>query len=186
MFWSSFFRVWCKTRLFVLRYSALVFTWGLDGVSLTPSCSGPQALSHFCISVVSVVLFLMFLIQQLYNNIVLACPFHGLLHSTAGLLVLRTVLQCSGSLCCGLFNRDLLKLYFGYATKSVTFTSCRSVLILASICSWPVSVLSSTFLRLASLWKKKWSYPCNRPWRPIGLWDVKDPTLSRQSAHRWQ
>jgi hypothetical protein len=22
------------------------------------------------------------------------------------------------------------------------------------------------------------------PWRPIGLWDVKDPTLSRQSAHR--
>jgi hypothetical protein len=27
------------------------------------------------------------------------------------------------------------------------------------------------------------SYPCNRPWRPIGLWDVKDPTLSRQSAH---
>jgi hypothetical protein len=24
--------------------------------------------------------------------------------------------------------------------------------------------------------KKKWSYPCNRPWRPIGLWDVKDFT----------
>jgi hypothetical protein len=23
-------------------------------------------------------------------------------------------------------------------------------------------------------------------WRPIGLWDVKDPTLSRQSAHRWR
>jgi hypothetical protein len=22
--------------------------------------------------------------------------------------------------------------------------------------------------------------------RPIGLWDVEDPTLSRQSAHRWQ
>jgi hypothetical protein len=30
---------------------------------------------------------------------------------------------------------------------------------------------------------EKKSYPCNRPWRPIGLWDVKDPTLSRQSAH---
>jgi hypothetical protein len=27
------------------------------------------------------------------------------------------------------------------------------------------------------------SNPRNRPWRPIGLWDVKDPTLSRQSAH---
>jgi hypothetical protein len=30
------------------------------------------------------------------------------------------------------------------------------------------------------------AFPCNRPWRPIGLWDVKDPTLSRQSAHRWR
>jgi hypothetical protein len=26
----------------------------------------------------------------------------------------------------------------------------------------------------------------NRPWRPIGLGDGKDPTLSRQSAHRWR
>jgi hypothetical protein len=34
-------------------------------------------------------------------------------------------------------------------------------------------------------WRSK-SYPRNRPWRPIGLGDVKDPTLSRQSAHRWR
>jgi hypothetical protein len=27
-------------------------------------------------------------------------------------------------------------------------------------------------------------YPRNRPWRPVGLSDVKDPTLSRESAHR--
>jgi hypothetical protein len=27
--------------------------------------------------------------------------------------------------------------------------------------------------------------PYNRSWRLIGLRDVKDPTLSRQSAHRW-
>jgi hypothetical protein len=26
----------------------------------------------------------------------------------------------------------------------------------------------------------------NRPWRPIGLWDFKDPTLSRQSPYRWR
>jgi hypothetical protein len=32
--------------------------------------------------------------------------------------------------------------------------------------------------------EKKKSYPCNRPWRPIGLWDVEDPTFSRQSVHR--
>jgi hypothetical protein len=31
--------------------------------------------------------------------------------------------------------------------------------------------------------KVKVNLPRNRPWRPIGLWDVKDPTLSRQSAH---
>jgi hypothetical protein len=29
---------------------------------------------------------------------------------------------------------------------------------------------------------KKYSYPCNRPWRPIGLWGVKNSTLCRQSA----
>jgi hypothetical protein len=31
----------------------------------------------------------------------------------------------------------------------------------------------------------RYSYSRNKPWRPIGLWDVKDPTLSRQSAYRW-
>jgi hypothetical protein len=30
------------------------------------------------------------------------------------------------------------------------------------------------------------SYPYNRPWRPIGLWDVEAPIFSRQSAHRWR
>jgi hypothetical protein len=28
------------------------------------------------------------------------------------------------------------------------------------------------------------SYSCNRPWRPIGVWEVDAPTSSRQSAHR--
>jgi hypothetical protein len=28
------------------------------------------------------------------------------------------------------------------------------------------------------------SYPRNKQWRPIGLWDVKDPTLSTQPAVR--
>jgi hypothetical protein len=30
---------------------------------------------------------------------------------------------------------------------------------------------------------KKQSYPCNRPRRPIGLWDFEDLTFSRQYAH---
>jgi hypothetical protein len=31
-----------------------------------------------------------------------------------------------------------------------------------------------------------WSCPSDRPWRPIGLWDVEAPTFSRQSAQRWR
>jgi hypothetical protein len=34
--------------------------------------------------------------------------------------------------------------------------------------------------------KKILNYPCNRPWRPIGLWDVEAPTFSKQSALRWR
>jgi hypothetical protein len=34
--------------------------------------------------------------------------------------------------------------------------------------------------------KKRQIFLCNRPWRPIGLWDVETPTYSRQSAHRWR
>jgi hypothetical protein len=31
-----------------------------------------------------------------------------------------------------------------------------------------------------------WQQLRNRPWRPIGLWDVEATTFSRQSAHRWR
>jgi hypothetical protein len=30
------------------------------------------------------------------------------------------------------------------------------------------------------------SYSSNKPLRPTSLWDIEDPTLSRQSAHRWR
>jgi hypothetical protein len=30
------------------------------------------------------------------------------------------------------------------------------------------------------------SYPYSRLWRPLGLWDLKDPTSSIQSAQRWR
>jgi hypothetical protein len=29
-------------------------------------------------------------------------------------------------------------------------------------------------------------YPCNRPWRPLGLREVEAPTLLRQMANRWR
>jgi hypothetical protein len=28
--------------------------------------------------------------------------------------------------------------------------------------------------------------PCNKPWRPIRLWDVEAPKFSKQSANRWR
>jgi hypothetical protein len=33
---------------------------------------------------------------------------------------------------------------------------------------------------------KKIKLFCNRPPRPIGMWDVEAPTFSRQSTHRWR
>jgi hypothetical protein len=47
-----------------------------------------------------------------------------------------------------------------------------------------VSSLSALLQRKLEL--KRQSYPCNRPWRPIGLWDVEAPTSSTQSGHRWR
>jgi hypothetical protein len=41
-------------------------------------------------------------------------------------------------------------------------------------------------LRTQSRIKVKKSYPRNREWRPTGSRDVKDRTLSRQSAHTWR
>jgi hypothetical protein len=29
-------------------------------------------------------------------------------------------------------------------------------------------------------------YICNKPWKPVGLWDVEVPTFSRISSHKWR
>jgi hypothetical protein len=45
-----------------------------------------------------------------------------------------------------------------------------------------------SFMRRFSTWPltfRLYSYPCNRPWRPIGLWKVEVPTFSRHSDRRW-
>jgi hypothetical protein len=56
--------------------------------------------------------------------------------------------------------------------------------------TYNVSYLTTTCLELlchqALLIPQLLSYPCNTPWRPIGLWDVEAPTFSGQSAHRWR
>jgi hypothetical protein len=40
--------------------------------------------------------------------------------------------------------------------------------------------------QIPSVYVKNKSCPCNRPWRPIGVWEVEALTSSRQSAHRWR
>jgi hypothetical protein len=38
---------------------------------------------------------------------------------------------------------------------------------------------SSIFIVKCFFFVKSWSYPHKRPWRPVGLWDIKDSTLAR-------
>jgi hypothetical protein len=62
--------------------------------------------------------------------------------------------------------------------------SPTSILILSShiYLGLPNSLSPYGFLTIIYVYKVK--HPCNRPWRTIGLWDVADPKLSVQSAHR--
>jgi hypothetical protein len=45
--------------------------------------------------------------------------------------------------------------------------------------SYPKNSAIISNLHRHSVLRKRYSYPCNRPWRPIGLWDVEAPTFSR-------
>jgi hypothetical protein len=45
-----------------------------------------------------------------------------------------------------------------------------------SIFTFFTSVVSHSEYTLHA-YHKRWSYPCNRPWRPIGLWVVEAPTF---------
>jgi hypothetical protein len=56
----------------------------------------------------------------------------------------------------------------------------------SSLCKSPTQILDHEIGGGGSRKVERWSYPCNRRWRPIGLWDVEAPTFSRQLAHRWR
>jgi hypothetical protein len=49
--------------------------------------------------------------------------------------------------------------------------------------AWRISRLTTA---ICAIYNNGKSYPCTGPWRPIGLWNVEGPTVSRQSAHRWR
>jgi hypothetical protein len=101
---------------------------------------------------------------------------------------------------------ELRSLYCWFKKKkkkpTVTFKTCRQHQEL-----WNSNARETSLIQLISsqdlccllkitsmLWTSEWllehgykfSYPCNRSWRPIVLWDAEVPTFSRQSAHRWR
>jgi hypothetical protein len=58
----------------------------------------------------------------------------------------------------------------------------------ASFMLWPLypqgKIPQYPFERSPPKWEGRgYSYPCNRSWRPIGLWDVEACTFSRQLVH---
>jgi hypothetical protein len=72
---------------------------------------------------------------------------------------------------------QIMKLFvIKFTSLSCHFIPLRFKYCVFTLFSNTVSICSSLSVRVQT--------PRDRPWRPIGLWDVKDPTLSRQSAHR--
>jgi hypothetical protein len=58
--------------------------------------------------------------------------------------------------------------YFSVTPQTTTTTTTTSTTTSSSSSS-----SSCCFKKV----KKKYRYPCNRPWRPIGLWEIKAPHL---------
>jgi hypothetical protein len=69
-------------------------------------------------------------------------------------------------------------------TSPGQWTGCRGSIECPSRA--PDILLDFYFREVSEGRVSKVSYPRNRPWRPIRLWNVKDPILSRQSIHRWR
>jgi hypothetical protein len=77
--------------------------------------------------------------------------------------------------------RKVRKMNFGCFLFSRTCTSYATICIRENIKSKEATcplVIGSSSKKLKEIFLR-----LNMPWRPIGMWDVEDPTLSRQSAH---
>jgi hypothetical protein len=61
---------------------------------------------------------------------------------------------------------------------------CYCALVYMPLYTCYYTICCMYWYRLQIKWDLK--NPRNRPWSLIGLRDVKDPTVSRQSAHRWR
>jgi hypothetical protein len=123
----------------------------------------------------------------------------SMLETESGNVLMITMVRVFSSRQCD--DVDMLMQMFNTSIKCFLFPvfkdrKCKKRLKIVSKCCF--TCIGSAVLM--SSWKHRFflvlqlcclvlfvqkSYLCNRPWRPIGLWDVEDPTLSRQSAHRW-
>jgi hypothetical protein len=67
-----------------------------------------------------------------------------------------------------------------FISKSVVITNNYCLYIsLSEECAYRIGMINYFSVEVTVK-----SYPCNRPWTPIGLWEVEAPTFSRQLAHR--
>jgi hypothetical protein len=63
---------------------------------------------------------------------------------------------------------------------------CNRQYIFSPCCNFMFYCFISFHFILPMNEDKRWNYPWNSPWRPIGLWDIEAPAFSRQSAHKCQ
>jgi hypothetical protein len=85
--------------------------------------------------------------------------------------------------CCGMeLSGSEWRVMFRSSIESCEFHKCLCVSLYQEGLSFVEEVSYYFSVTTTTTTTKKENYPSNRPWRPIGLSDVKDPTLSRQSA----
>jgi hypothetical protein len=80
---------------------------------------------------------------------------------------------------------ELTRLCWHIHVKTTTVKDINSLLLISVLIEFLLIDglnCDKIMLKRAAIKKSK-AITITRPWRPIGLWDVKDPTLSRQSAH---
>jgi hypothetical protein len=73
-----------------------------------------------------------------------------------------------------------------FACIFVASGTCLQSRCLATTVSSGFNIPAFRYHVIADGGEVKWIYSCNRPWRPIGLWDVEAPTFPILSTHRWR